>query len=203
MPIYICNTFRCLLSLNSASVSRSTALSPLVLVTGRVVAGRDDETATLGRSAVDGLDNVDHLLLVGNGPVDLVVVTGTQVNHDVLVTEREMCQPHDPVLAADCPPSSHLDSPVKEHERTLVIQLVHLGEVWHFCNVDQVDGGKVLHLFAHAVERLVHGHALRVVVVAKADAHNTVFLNEDGLQAVSYGQVVGQLGTGRGRIRTG
>ena len=34
---------------------------------------------------VNGLHNVDHLLLVLHGPVDLVVVTSAKVNHDVLV----------------------------------------------------------------------------------------------------------------------
>ena len=39
---------------------------------------------------VNGLHNVNHLLLVLHGPVDLVVVTSTQINHDVLVPERHI-----------------------------------------------------------------------------------------------------------------
>ena len=42
------------------------------------------EAAPLPRSAVDRLDDVDHLLLVGDRPVDFVVVTRSKVNHDVL-----------------------------------------------------------------------------------------------------------------------
>ena len=42
------------------------------------------EAAPLPRSAVDRLDDVDHLLLVVDRPVDFVVVARPQVNHDVL-----------------------------------------------------------------------------------------------------------------------
>ena len=39
---------------------------------------------------VNGLHNVDHLLLVLHGPVDLVVVTSSQINHDVFVPEHHI-----------------------------------------------------------------------------------------------------------------
>ena len=39
---------------------------------------------------VNGLHNVNHLLLVLHGPVDLVVVTSTQINHDVFVPEHHI-----------------------------------------------------------------------------------------------------------------
>lgn len=61
----------------------------LVSVLGGVVLGRDDEAAALARAAVHRLDDVDHLLLVLQRPVDLVVVAGAQVDHDVLVAEEE------------------------------------------------------------------------------------------------------------------
>lgn len=50
--------------------------------------GRDDETATLARSPVHRLDQVDQLLVVLDGPVDLVVVARAEVDHDVLVALR-------------------------------------------------------------------------------------------------------------------
>ena len=78
----------------------------LVPVLCRVVLWRDDETAPLSRSSVDGLDNIDHLLLVVDGPVDLVVVPRPQVDHDVLV-------------------------PVEEHDGARVVELVHCVEVGH------------------------------------------------------------------------
>jgi len=51
--------------------------------------GTDDETAALLGAAVDGLDDVDELLLVLEDPVELVVVAGAEIAHDVLVAEEE------------------------------------------------------------------------------------------------------------------
>lgn len=36
--------------------------------------------------------------------------------------------------------------PEKEHDGAGVVQLVHLVEVWHFCDVHQVNNSKILHL---------------------------------------------------------
>lgn len=55
----------------------------------RVVLGADDETAALFRASIDGLDNVDELLLVLEDPVELVVVSGAKVDHHVLVAKEE------------------------------------------------------------------------------------------------------------------
>ena len=55
-----------------------------VSILGRVVLGRDDEATTLPRAAVDGLDDVDDLLFIRYGPVDLVVVACAKIDHDVL-----------------------------------------------------------------------------------------------------------------------
>ena len=52
-----------------------------------VIFGRDDETATLPGSPVHGLDDVNHLLLVLKRPVDFVVVSRAQVDHNVFVPE--------------------------------------------------------------------------------------------------------------------
>ena len=75
-----------------------------VSVLCRVVLWRDHETPTLPGAPVDGLHDVHHLLLVLHGPVDLVVVSRAQVDHDVLVAEEE-------------------------HDGARVVQLVHLVEV--------------------------------------------------------------------------
>ncbi|CAN8003102.1 unnamed protein product, partial [Ixodes hexagonus] len=133
-----------------------------VAVLGRVVLWRDDETASLARPPVHRLDNVHHLLLVLQGPVDLVVVARAQVDHDVLVAEEE-------------------------HDRARVVQLIHLVEVRHLRDVHQVDGRKthhrtlLLYLLYDAVEHLIHLHAGRVPVVAEADHHHPVLLRQDGL----------------------
>lgn len=83
------------------------------------------------------------------------------------------------VTAVSAPLGS--DSPVEEHECTGVIQLVHLVEIRHLGNVDEVHDGEVLHLFMHTPHRLVHQHAFWVVVVPKTNADDSVFFTEDGL----------------------
>lgn len=55
-------------------VARYRARRPLLVpVAGGVVFGADDETATFLRAAVDGLDDVDQLLLVLEDPVEFVL----------------------------------------------------------------------------------------------------------------------------------
>ena len=39
-------------------------------------------------AAVDGFHEIDELLSVGQRPVDLVVVSGAKIDHDVLVAEK-------------------------------------------------------------------------------------------------------------------
>ena len=60
-----------------------------VLVLCRVVLGGDDKTPALSRAPINDLDNVDKLLLVLHRPINLVVVAGAQIDHDVLVAEKE------------------------------------------------------------------------------------------------------------------
>ena len=77
----------------------------LVSIFCRVIFRRDDQTATLSCAAIDGFyiinhddvinlknltNNVDKLLLVLNGPVDFVVVTRTQIDHNVLVSKEKL-----------------------------------------------------------------------------------------------------------------
>ena len=128
----------------------------LVLVLCGVVLGRHHNTPALDRAPVYGLYDVDHLLLVLQRPVDLVVVTRAQIDHDVLV-------------------------PVEEHGGAGVVQLVHLVEVWHLSDVHQVAHSKVLHLLRDLVQGLVHLHALWVPVVAEADDHHPLSFVQDGL----------------------
>jgi hypothetical protein len=85
-------------------------------------------------------------LLVLHGPVDLVVVAGAQIDHDVLVAEEE-------------------------HDGAGIVELVHLVEVRHLGDVHQVDHTEVLHLppigdhvrvsMDHSVERRVRTEMVR------------------------------------------
>jgi len=128
----------------------------LVLVLSGVVFWWHNNTSSLDGAAVDSLNDVDHLLLVLQSPVDLVVVTRAQIDHDVLV-------------------------PVEEHGGAGVIQLVHLVEVGHLRDVHQVANRKVLYLFGDLVQSLVHLHAFGVPIVAKPDDDYALGLVQNGL----------------------
>lgn len=108
-------------------------------------------------------------------------------------------------------PKLHIDNcvggilPEKEHDGAGVVQLVHLVEVWHFCDVHQVNNSEIFnlsntdyyvktlkfhsrclklsrwHLFSNAVQNFVHFHACWVPVVPKADHNDPVLLRQNGL----------------------
>lgn len=104
----------------------------------------NDQTPALLRAAVDGLNDVDHLLLVLEHPVELVVVAGAEVHHHVLVAEEE-------------------------EDGAGVVQLVHGVEVGDLVDVANVNGGEVAHALLNPVEYFVLAHAVRVPVAAEAD----------------------------------
>lgn len=123
-------------------LSRRGTRPTLVSVLGRVVLGRDYQTTALTGTSIHRFHNVDHLLLVLQWPVDLVVVTRAQIDHNVLVAEEE-------------------------HHRARIVQLVHLVEVRHLGNVDQIDDSEVLHFLGDAVHDLIHFHAGGVPIVTE------------------------------------
>lgn len=120
-------------------------------MSGGVVLGAHDETASLLGSSVNSLKDVDELLLVLQHPLDLVVVTGAQVDHHVLVAEEE-------------------------HEGAWVVELVHLVKVGHLVDVAQIDDGKVADLVGDLVEDFILAHAVWVPVSAEADDDEAVLL---------------------------
>ena len=72
----------------------------------RVILWAVDQTATLPRSIIYDLEDINHFVRVVEQPVDLVVVTGLEVTHHVLVA-------------------------IEEHDSHTIVQLVHLVEIWH------------------------------------------------------------------------
>ena len=128
----------------------------LILVPCGVVLWRYDQTTTLLGPFVDRLDDINHLLLVVEDPVDLVIVAGAKVAHHVLVAKEE-------------------------HDGHGVVELVHLVEVGDLVQVAYVDHSKVAHLVCDAEEHLVLRHALRVCVAPKPDHHQAVLFRQDGL----------------------
>ncbi len=93
----------------------------LVSVFRGVVFGGDNETPPLPSTSVYSLNNVHHLLWIFQCPVNLVVVTSSQIDHDVFIT-------------------------IEEHDCTWVVELVHFVEVGHFVDVHQKHGSEVFHL---------------------------------------------------------
>lgn len=65
------------------------AKTVLISISGRVVLGTDDQTTAFLGALVDGLGDVDELLFIFEDPVDLVVVSGAAVDHDVFVAEEK------------------------------------------------------------------------------------------------------------------
>ena len=93
-------------------------LEPLVAILGGVILGSNHKTTPLPRPTVHGLNDVDELLLVLESPVDLVVVPGAKINHNVLVPEEE-------------------------HDGGRVVELVHGVEIRDLGDVHQVNHSKV------------------------------------------------------------
>lgn len=61
----------------------------LISVFRRIILGRHHQTPSFSGSSIHRFYNVNHLLFVLHGPVDLVVVSGSQINHDVFVSGKQ------------------------------------------------------------------------------------------------------------------
>ena len=72
-------------------------------MTGRVILRTVDQTSSLLSAFVNNLQDINHLLLIVQHPVDLVVITRTKVTHHMLISEEE-------------------------HDRASIVELVHLIE---------------------------------------------------------------------------
>ena len=103
----------------------------LVAVLGGVVLWSDHQTAAFPGAPVNSLHDVDELLLVLQGPVDLVVVSCPEIDHDVLVPEEE-------------------------HHRRRVVQLVHGVEIRDLCDVNEIDDCKVLYGLSYCCQHFIH-----------------------------------------------
>ena len=116
----------------------------LILILSRIVLRGDNEPLASSSAAVNGLHNVNKLLLIGQRPVDLIVVTGAQIDHHVLVS-------------------------VEKHHRAGVVQLVHGYEVRNLLDVHQVDHRQVGDRVVDLEECLVHEDAFLCVCDAESD----------------------------------
>lgn len=89
-----------------------------------------EQNFTFSGTTIDSLNNVDELLGVLESPVDLIIVTSAQIDHDMLIA-------------------------VEEHCRARIVQFVHFIEVGDLGYVNQVDGCKVFDLFGDFIKNLV------------------------------------------------
>ena len=66
---------------------------------------------TFSSASINSLDNINEFLGVFERPIDFIVVSRAQIDHDVLIS-------------------------VEKHNGTWVVKLVHFVEVGHLRNVD-------------------------------------------------------------------
>lgn len=78
----------------------------------------NDQTTTLLGALVDGLDDVDQLLLVLQNPVQLVVVTGSEITHHMFIA-------------------------IKVHDRHWIVELVHGTKVGDLIEIAEVNDGEI------------------------------------------------------------
>lgn len=138
----------------------------LVSVSCRIVLGTDDQTPSLLRAAVDRLDDVDELLLVLEDERQLIVVTSSQIAHDVFIALYRMNQVshHHRVTWGRGTGQGSKQSVTyeEEHDGARVVQLVHGVEVRHAVYVTDIDDCEVLNFLGDFVENLVLTHAIWV-----------------------------------------
>lgn len=79
----------CLVSISGGIICEQVSSNLLRGVASQLTLGTDNKTTTLLGPTVDGLDDIDQLLLVFQNPVQLIVVTGAEITHHVFVTEEE------------------------------------------------------------------------------------------------------------------
>ena len=128
----------------------------LVSIFRGIIFWRHDQTSSFPRPPVHSLYNINEFLHILHCPVNLIVVTRSQINHNVLIS-------------------------VEEHTSAWIIQFIHFIEVRHVWYVHQVDNGKVFHLLRTLVKGFVHHHAGWVPVVTESYNHGTILLREYGL----------------------
>jgi len=87
-PVNALPSVPCIVNILDKSICSRRGIC-LVSVSGGVILRTDNQTATLLRSTVDSLDDINQLLLVLQHPVQLVIVAGAEIAHHVLVAEEK------------------------------------------------------------------------------------------------------------------
>lgn len=133
----------------SISTHRSVTMSCAVILRA------DHQTSALLGAAEHGLEDVDELLLVIKNPVQLVIVTGSEIAHDVLVAEEE----HDGARVVQLVHGVEIGDLRPRLEPALARILLTTGET-HLVDVTKVDGGEILDTVGYLVQHFILPHAV-------------------------------------------
>lgn len=125
-------------SRSNAQQSQSVPVSQGVILRGH------NQAFSFAGPAVDDFADIDQVLRLFEDPVDLIIVAGAGVDHDVLVA-------------------------IEEHQSHLVVELVHGVEIRYFSNIHDIKGDEVAELIGYLHDDFVHNHAGRVPVVTPPD----------------------------------
>ena len=121
-----------------------------IFVLRRVILWGDDKTLSFTRSSIHNLQYIYQLLLVIQSPNHLIIVSCSEVYHDVSISEEE-------------------------HDCACIIQFVHCVEVGHLRDVNDVEHCKFLDRFRTLDEDLIVLHTCLVGIVSESDADDSVF----------------------------
>jgi hypothetical protein len=127
-----------------------------ITVSCRIVLRADYKTPSFLRAFVDSFDDIDKLLFVLQNPVELVVISGTEITHHVFVSEEE-------------------------HYGHRVIEFVHLIKILYLIQIANINDCKVLHTLGDAIKHFVLSHAVLIPVSTKPDHNKSLVLGHYGL----------------------
>lgn len=88
--------------------------SESISISKRIVLGRNHQSLSFSGSFVDHFAYIYQVLRLFEDPGDLIIVSSARIDHDMFVS-------------------------VEEHESKWIKELVHLVEVWYFCDVHHVE----------------------------------------------------------------
>jgi hypothetical protein len=147
----------------------------LVSVSGRVICGTvsfsfycqadiqltlwtDYQTTTFLRATVDGLDNINQLLLILQDPVQLIVISGTEIAHHVFIAEEEhegdgIVEFYGRGVSANLERKTPRPQ-IQKQPHNGVLLTVHLLEVGDLIEITDVDNSKVLDTVGNAYKEV-------------------------------------------------
>ncbi len=173
----------------------------------------DHQTSTLLCATIDSLDDVDQLLLVLQDPVQLIIVSSTEIAHHMFIAEEEhkgdwIVEFYERDISASLekkmPEGQNNNNPTAEGLLT-----VHLLEIGDLVEITDVDDGKILHTVGDAcdnlaeepkkgrgrrltIEDFVLSHAIRIPITTEADDDQSLVFRHNSLVDVPASDEMGK-----------